>query len=105
MPHPSNASQRMKDAFLSPALIVLCAILALPLAGFGCGVLVCSDCDGDPANHIFMGLIHSILTTVGLGRCYVSASSSINLWPFILMLALALWLATGAVRYWRARRR
>ena len=104
MPHPSDVTPRMKRAFISPFLIVSCVILAIPLAGFGCGVLICSDCDGSAANYIFIGLIHSVLTTIGLGRCYVADSTSINLWPHILGLALTLWLAAGAIRYWRGQR-
>ena len=93
----------IKQAFLSPWLIVTCAVLSLPLAGFGCGVVICSDCDGNPISHLFMGLIHAALTSLSLGRCWTSSASSTNLLPYMLILAVGLWLLIGTVRYWRAK--
>ena len=93
----------MNHTLSNPWLILGCIVAAVPLAGFGCGVAICSDCGSNPFDYLLIGLVHAVLSTIGLGRCYSSAASSINLWPYIVVIAITLWLAVGYLRRRRAK--
>ena len=94
----------MKDAFLRPWVIVISLLLSEPLAGFTCGVIICTDCGANPIKYIAMGAIHSVISTILLGHCWSDTSSSTNLWPYTPLSALALWLTIGTIRLAVARK-
>jgi hypothetical protein len=46
---------------------IAAGLLAIPAGGFGYGFVMCQDCGFDVLSRGFVGLIHMIQTTFGLG--------------------------------------
>jgi hypothetical protein len=80
--------------------LIAAALLALPAGGFGYGFVMCADCGYDVLSRAFVGLIHMIVTTFGLGYApkeWMDGDDWTNLWtvaigPAFLSLCALFWL-------------
>jgi hypothetical protein len=80
--------------------LLTAAALAVPLAGFGCGVWTCKDCGTNPLAYLFMGCIHAVLSLFGPTVCVTSFASkegNINMLPYIALIIAALYLTVMVV--------
>lgn len=88
----------MRRAFLNPWVILISLLLAEPLAGFGCGVIICADCGCNPFHYLLAGVLESIISIIAVGHCLTNESGGTNLWPFVPFTAIALWAFIGSCR-------
>ena len=79
--------------------ILVGALLAVPVTGFGCGVYICSDCGANPLNYLLIGVVHAVLTVISGGRCNVDFGFSYSLWPYMPISILFIYLIFMLLNY------
>ena len=97
---------------------IISLLLSVPVAGFICGVYICSDCGFNPFNYVLIGLMHAFLLVTLLGICFTGGdigicfsggdsgcSSTANLLPYVPLIFLALWVTMTAFGYVKTKLR
>jgi hypothetical protein len=81
--------------------LIISTILTLPLTGFLGGAIMCSDCGANVGSRIFLGIIWSFISVIGLGKVLADSPEifDLRLWALLVFVLLFL-----ALYYWNKRK-